>query len=211
MSSLHIFYNFVSFFSNIGQQSNPSANTTPKKRKFTLGATFDDEEEEENNNKYDTTCRRLVTKMALPRNALYTVAPEILLGGKISAESSVYTAGAVAVQILTGKPLVKVSAYDLCFISLVLCLLSTEGKQLWRSYAFSSHAICFLHTLLSSFSFTCLQLQNASAEDKQVQYIYKTLGTPKPMDYPDFDLLPLAQYYGRHIVVSVNFLNSDVD
>ena len=56
----------------------------------------------------------------------------------------------------------------------------------------------------SPFFFTLHQIQNASAEDKQVQYIYKTLGTPKPMDYPDFDLLPLAQYYGRHIVVSVN-------
>ena len=102
-------YSFITFLLLPGQQSNPTATSTPKKRKFTLGATFDDEEEEENNNKYDTTCRRLVTKMALPRGALYTVAPEILLGGKVSAESSAYSAGAVAVQILTGKPLVKVS------------------------------------------------------------------------------------------------------
>lgn len=42
-----------------------------------------------------------------------------------------------------------------------------------------------------------------------MQYIYKTLGTPKPMDYPDFDLLPLAQYYGRHIVVSLQCLLED--
>lgn len=43
--------------------------------------------------------------------------------------------------------------------------------------------------------------QNASSEDKQLQYIYKVLGTPKPMGFTDFDALSLAPLYGRHIQV----------
>lgn len=44
-------------------------------------------------------------------------------------------------------------------------------------------------------------MQNATSEEKQVQYIYRTLGTPKTMGYADFDALPLATLYGKAIVV----------
>lgn len=35
-----------------------------------------------------------------------------------------------------------------------------------------------------------------------MQYIYKVLGTPKPMGFTDFDALPLAALYGRHLQVA---------
>ena len=91
-----------------GQAASTPSTTPSKKKKFALGTPFEDEEEDETTNRYDAQCRRAVARMALPRGALYTVAPEILLGGGATAESSLYAAGAVAVQILAGKPLIKV-------------------------------------------------------------------------------------------------------
>jgi len=101
--------------------SSTSASTTPsKKKKFALGTTFEDEEEDETSNRYDAQCRRAVARMALPRAALYTVSPEVLLGGGPTGESSLYCAGAVATQILAGKPLIKVSKIDLDILCVVV-------------------------------------------------------------------------------------------
>lgn len=48
------------------------------------------------------------TAASLP--SLVTTAPEVVLGGCASAESSVWAAGAVCVHIITGKPLIKVGS-----------------------------------------------------------------------------------------------------
>jgi hypothetical protein len=44
--------------------------------------------------------------------------------------------------------------------------------------------------------------QNAASEEKQLQYVYRVLGTPKIVGYKDFELLPLAGTFGRHIKVN---------
>lgn len=78
-----------------------------KRRKLRRNAYADDDDEESNN--HTERLRRVAKKLALPRGALYTVAPEVILGGPASPESTVYSASAVCAQILTGKALVKVS------------------------------------------------------------------------------------------------------
>lgn len=51
---------------------------------------------------------------AIPTNSYCVVAPEILLGAEPSPDSSIYTAGSLCVQILTGgKPLIKVCGISL--------------------------------------------------------------------------------------------------
>ena len=41
-----------------------------------------------------------------------------------------------------------------------------------------------------------------STDEKHLQYLFCTLGTPKAMGYTDFNELPLAGVYGGQIVVS---------
>lgn len=180
-----------------------TSSTTPsKKKKFALGTAFEDEEEDETTMKYDAQCRRAVARMAVPRAALYTVAPEVLLGGAPTGESSLYCAGAVATQILAGKPLIKVSIdWCCCPLTFSFAVPARNGDSRALLCIFF---IMYLHPTASDPPLHPPSQQNAAAEDKQVQYVYKTLGTPKPMDYADFDALPLAQYYGRHIVVSAS-------
>ena len=99
-----------------------TSSTTPsKKKKFALGTAFEDEEEDETTMKYDAQCRRAVARMAVPRAALYTVPPEVLLGGVPTGESSLYCAGAVATQILAGKPLIKVSSILMLLLFVTVC------------------------------------------------------------------------------------------
>lgn len=43
--------------------------------------------------------------------------------------------------------------------------------------------------------------QDGGSEEKQMQYIYRTLGTPKVMGYDNFDTLPHSQLFGRFIKV----------
>ncbi len=43
-------------------------------------------------------------------------------------------------------------------------------------------------------------IKTGSSEEKHMQYIYRTLGTPKKEGYKSFSNLPLAAKYGRHIV-----------
>jgi hypothetical protein len=92
------------------KQSTKTHKSRPK-RKFSLNP-FDDEDEEDNNNtaadRVQARLRNMAKKLGFPRAALYTVAPEVLLGAGASPESTVYSAAAVAVQLLTGRPLVKV-------------------------------------------------------------------------------------------------------
>lgn len=79
-----------------------------KTKKFKLSAYADDDDEEGNNN-HTERLRRVAKKLALPKGALYTVAPEVILGGPASPESSVYCVAAVCAQILTGRALIKVT------------------------------------------------------------------------------------------------------
>ena len=74
----------------------------------------EEDEEDENNgnnhtNRVEEKLKNLARKLDLPRSCLYNIAPEVLLGGAATAESSVFTAGALCGQILTGKQLIKVS------------------------------------------------------------------------------------------------------
>jgi serine/threonine protein kinase len=43
-------------------------------------------------------------------------------------------------------------------------------------------------------------VKTGESEQKHVQYIYRTLGTPKKEGYKNFQNLPLAGTYGRHII-----------
>ena len=44
--------------------------------------------------------------------------------------------------------------------------------------------------------------QAASTDEKHVQYIFCTLGTPRALGYTDWGELPLAESLGSHIKVS---------
>lgn len=79
-----------------------------KAKKYKFSA-YTDEDDEEGNNSHTEKLRRVAKKLALPKGALYTVAPEVILGGPASPESSVFTVAAVCAQILSGKALIKVS------------------------------------------------------------------------------------------------------
>ncbi|KAJ1392418.1 hypothetical protein B484DRAFT_281657, partial [Ochromonadaceae sp. CCMP2298] len=102
-----------------------------KKRHFTL----DDDEEEEKGGKHAGNSqkqeaerlKKLSKKVVFPPRCLFSVAPEVLMGGPASAYSSTYCAAAVAGVLLTGKMVIK----------------------------------------------------NALTEERQVQYAFKVLGTPK--------------------------------
>lgn len=50
--------------------------------------------------------------------------------------------------------------------------------------------------------------QGGATEDKYLQYVYRTLGTPKAMKYDDFDSHPLANAFARHIKVALAAVNS---
>ena len=62
---------------------------------------------------------------------------------------------------------------------------------------------CFLFVVSKSIVHVVPAPQNAATEDKQVQYIFRALGTPKMVGYTeDYEKLPLAPLYGRNLVVS---------
>ena len=86
-----------------------STNKSRMKRKYNIDDEEDDEEMQQSSDRIEAKMLNILRKMALPRSVLYTVAPEVLLGAAASPESTVYTVCTVAVQILTGRALIKVS------------------------------------------------------------------------------------------------------
>ena len=86
-----------------------STNKSRMKRKYNIDDEEDDEEVQQSSDRIEAKMLNILRKMALPRSVLYTVAPEVLLGAAASPESTVYTVCTVAVQILTGRALIKVS------------------------------------------------------------------------------------------------------
>lgn len=86
-----------------------STNKSRMKRKYNIDDEEDDEEVQQSSDRIEAKMLNILRKMALPRSVLYTVAPEVLFGAAASPESTVYTVCTVAVQILTGRALIKVS------------------------------------------------------------------------------------------------------
>ena len=68
------------------------------------------------------------------------------------------------------------------------------GSASYKSGIYSAGIVCSY--ILAGKS----PIKTGSNESKHVQYIYRTLGTPKKEGYKTFSNLPLATKYGRHIV-----------
>lgn len=97
-----------------------------------------------------------------PKHCLHMVAPEVLLGGSASPFSVTYTAGLVCCLILTGRPLLKVTTF------------------------------MFTLQLTSNYWCAAILVQNGESEKRQMEYIFRTLGTPKAMHYRGFYDLPFS-------------------
>ena len=110
--SLLALSNQISIIKNNHRATKTDVGSTSKsrmKRKYNIDDEEDDEEMQQSSDRIEAKMLNILRKMALPRSALYTVAPEVLFGAAASPESTVYTVCTVAVQILTGRTLIKVS------------------------------------------------------------------------------------------------------
>ena len=110
--SLLALSNQISIIKNNHRATKTDVGSTSKsrmKRKYNIDDEEDDEEVQQSSDRIEAKMLNILRKMALPRSALYTVAPEVLFGAAASPESTVYTVCTVAVQILTGRTLIKVS------------------------------------------------------------------------------------------------------
>lgn len=67
---------------------------------------------------------QMARNLMLPSSTLHTIAPEVILGAAASAQSTIYTVGAICVLLLTGKPLIKVKRKKCSFINVRGCVFS---------------------------------------------------------------------------------------
>jgi hypothetical protein len=82
----------------------------------------------------------------IPSNSYYCVAPEVLLGGSPSPESTVYTAGSICAQILTGKTVIKVDNFY--FIGFLFLIMSMFRMRPVKRNSCSMCTACWAHPRL---------------------------------------------------------------
>lgn len=83
---------------------------------------------------------------------------------------------------------------DFCPPEVILGANTSEASTIWIFSLLCHHMLCNKGITKAS-----------NHKNKQLQYLFKVLGTPKKMEYPkeDYDVLPLSQTLDKQVLVSL--------